>query len=176
MPKPRFRLYLALSLDGMIADAEGGVHWLEPFNTEELDFAGFMAGIGTIVMGRTTYDQALTFGEWPYPGKRVVVMTSRPFTPTTPDTEVWGGSVEALADKLMAETEGDVWVLGGAALGRSFLNAGRLDTLELYWIPIVLGGGIPLFVEGTAPARLAPSHVHRYGNGIVRIDYDVARG
>ena len=58
----RFCVSLAVSLDGYIADAQGGVKWLDPFFTKEIDFPGFLATIGAVVMGRTTYDQTLTFG------------------------------------------------------------------------------------------------------------------
>jgi dihydrofolate reductase len=176
MLDPRFRLYIAVSLDGFIADLEGGIGWLDPFHSDEIDINGFMAGIGTIVMGRTTYDQVRGFTPWPYSGKRVIVMTRRPFSPSTPDTEVWNGSVPDLADKLAEETEtGDVWVLGGGAVARAFLKAGRLDTLELYLIPVLLGQGIPLFGADTPSMTMEPSHVQRYGNGIVRLDYEVTR-
>lgn len=176
MSTPRFRLYIAVSLDGFVADAKGDVHWLDPYQSEDLGFDRFLGEIGAIVMGRATYDQAVGFSEWPYGGKRIVVMTHRPLTPSTPDTEVYAGPVEDLADRLARETAtGDVWVLGGGKIARAFLAAGRLDTVELYVIPLLLGMGIPLFGPGTVPASLEPQHVQAYANGIVRLDYEVRR-
>ena len=38
-----------------------------------------MAGVDHVVMGRSTYQKVLTFGEWPYADKRVIVLGSRSF-------------------------------------------------------------------------------------------------
>jgi len=177
MPNPMFRLYLALSLDGLIADKDGGVHWLDGFDPEQLGFSSFLSQIGTIVMGRSSYDQALGFGLHYYGDRRIVVMTQRDFTPAAPNVESWNGSVEALADKLAAETaSGDVWVFGGGKVARSFLEAGRLDTLELYVVPLILGEGISLFGPGTVPAKLQPMVAHRHDNGVVQLTYRIEQG
>ena len=77
---------MAISLDGFIASPDGSVHWLEPYDPYEVGFGEFLASAGTIVMGRKSYDQMLTFGPWPYAGKRTIVMTRRPLAPATPDT------------------------------------------------------------------------------------------
>src|SRR5262249_13993667 len=55
---PRCRVFIAMSLDGYIADARGGVEWLNPYFSPETDFDGFMKSIGATVMGRATFDQA----------------------------------------------------------------------------------------------------------------------
>jgi len=64
-----------------------------------------------------------------------------------------------------------VWIMGGGALARSFLAAGRLDTLELAYVPVLLGEGIPLFGPGTVPASFTLLGTERFANGIVRLDY-----
>jgi dihydrofolate reductase len=103
-------------------------------------------------------------------------MTHRPFTPGTPHTQVWTGDVGMLADRLALETRsGDIWVMGGGAVARAFLASGRLDALELAYIPILLGEGIPLFGPGTPRARLKLLTTERFKSGIVRVDYAVER-
>ncbi len=84
MASPQIQIYIATSLDSFIATADGGVDWLEPFQAEDLGYSAFVATIGTIVMGRTTYEQIRGFGSWPYAGKRTVILSSLPirFTPT----------------------------------------------------------------------------------------------
>jgi dihydrofolate reductase len=54
--RPLFRAYLAVSLDGYIADRKGGVGWLDPYFTPQIDFQAFWRTIGAMVMGRATYD------------------------------------------------------------------------------------------------------------------------
>ena len=172
--RPRFRLYVAISLDGFIASPDGGVDWLTPYDAEVCGFGEFLPTVGSIVMGRKSYEQMLGFGPWPYAGKRTVVMTRRPFTPSTPDTETSDAPVGVLADSLASETAvGDVFVFGGGEVARAFLDARRLDTLELCIVPALIGDGIPLFGPGTRPSGLRLAATQRYANDCVRIDYDV---
>jgi dihydrofolate reductase len=125
-------------------------------------------------MGRRSYDQMLGFGPWPYAGKRTVVMTRRSLTPTTPDTEISVATVETVADRLAAETRaGDVWVFGGGEIARAFLNARRVDTLELCVVPLVIGAGIPLFGPGTPPLALRLITARSYPKDLVRLDYEI---
>jgi dihydrofolate reductase len=168
---------MAISLDGFIASPDGGVSWLEPYDPYEVGFGEFLASVGAIVMGRKSYQQMLGFGPWPYGGKRTVVMTHSPLVASTPDTETSAAQVDALADVLARETRnGDVWVFGGGEVARAFLNARRLDTLELCVVPILIGDGIPLFGPGTPAVDLRLSMSWRYINGLVRLDYGVPAG
>lgn len=73
MAEATFRLYMATSLDGYVADAEGGIDWLNDYETG-VDYGteAFMAEVDTLIMGRATFDQVMGFGGWPYAGKRVL--------------------------------------------------------------------------------------------------------
>jgi dihydrofolate reductase len=97
MTPPLFRLYLAASVDGFIATPDGGVDWLEPYPAEDFGFDAFLPTIGTIVMGRTTYEQALRLGPWSFEGKHTIVLTSRPIDEPPAGVERWDGDVTALA-------------------------------------------------------------------------------
>jgi dihydrofolate reductase len=171
---PRFRLYMAISLDGFIASLDGSVRWLERYHPYEVGFGEFLASVGAIVMGRKSYLQMLEFGPWPFGGKRTIVMTRGPLAPATPDTETSAAQVDGLAEQLARETRnGDVWVFGGGEVARAFLDARRLDTLELCIVPILIGAGIPLFGPGTPTRDLRLAMSWRYINGLVRLDYSV---
>lgn len=61
-PHPRFRAYLAVSLDGYIADAAGEVGWLEPYTSPEIDFGAFFRTIGATAMGRATWEWTAAHG------------------------------------------------------------------------------------------------------------------
>jgi dihydrofolate reductase len=174
--RPRFRLYMAITIDGFIASADGGVNWLDPYDPYEVGFGEFVAEIGAIVMGRKSYEQMLEFGPWPYAGKRTIVMTRNPFTPPTPDTECSDAPAEEIADHLAADTaEGDVWIFGGGEIARAFLRWGRVDTLELCVVPLLLGDGIALFGPGTRSTTLRLKASKAYENGLMCLDYDVLR-
>ncbi len=57
-----FRAFLSVSLDGYLADEDGSVGWLDAYMTSEVDFAGFDAAIGAVVMGRTTFEWSRKHG------------------------------------------------------------------------------------------------------------------
>ena len=171
---PRFRLYMAISLDGFIASPDGGVKWLEPYDPYSVGFGEFLTGIGSVVMGRKSFEQMLSFGPWPYEGKRTVVMTRGSFPVTTPQTEISSESVDTIADRLARETtNGDVWIFGGGEIARVFLSRRRCDTLELCVVPVVIADGILLFGPGTQPRQLRLTRAKHYDSGLVCLDYDV---
>lgn len=74
----KISVYIATSLDGFIARKDGSLDWLPPGSdgSEDYGYAEFMSTVDHIVMGRNSFEKVLTFGEWPY-GKKVIVLTSR---------------------------------------------------------------------------------------------------
>lgn len=166
------RCYIAASLDGYIAAADGGIEWLKPFDTEDYGYKSFINEIGTVVMGRTTFDQALLFPEWPYKDKRVLVVTSRPLISAPAGVETRPAHFKDLAQELRAQDR-DTWLCGGTQLLEGFLGIDAVDRLELFLIPVTLGGGIPLFQRDTGPQnRLRLALSTPYPNGVVKLVYD----
>lgn len=164
--------YLAISLDGYIADDDGVVTFLHDFGTEEYKFHDFIAGIGAAVMGATTYEQVLGFG-WPYGNMPVLVLTHRDFD--TPDganvtftSESTGTAIATFAEDM----DKRVWIIGGGKVVTAALRAGIVDTLELYTMPVALGSGVPLF-DGPYEGSLRLIESHAYSNGVVRLEYEV---
>lgn len=172
----RIRGYIAASLDGYIAAADGSVDWLLEFQQQDFGFANFLEDIETVILGRSTYDQVWSFGVgWPYAGKRAIILTSRPVENLPPGAEVWNGPVEELAAKLRTEGGGDAWVVGGASVQRAFLDAGALDRIELFVIPVLLGDGVPLWPKSDRGHRLSLTAMERLEGGMVRLDYRFER-
>ncbi len=57
-------VYIATSLDGFIADRDGGLDWLTSVSDPEggdFGFAEFLGRIDAIVMGRATFETVLGF-------------------------------------------------------------------------------------------------------------------
>src|SRR5262249_1147095 len=75
MERPSVSAFLGASLDGFIAEADGGLGFLKPFEQEEHGYAEFYASVDTLLMGRKTYETVLGFDAWPFPDKRVAVLT-----------------------------------------------------------------------------------------------------
>jgi len=176
---PRARAYLAVSLDGHIADTNGGVDWLDAFMDPEMDFAGFMSTIGASVMGRRTYDQAASWGrdKWQYrEGDRVIVLTRRPIADPLPGVRAWSGDLPELFGGLREElgpTGKDIWLMGGGESLRALHEAGLVDRWELSLIPVLLGKGVPLFPSRTGPPTgLVLIGSRPYPNGVLEVHYE----
>ncbi len=135
-------LYIASSLDGYIARENGDVDWL-PKSTDS-GYGDFYKSIDTVVMGKKTYDQILTFGEYPYEGKKSYVFTGNEALKKDENVEFLS-SIGKFTGKLDPFSEENIWLVGGAELVSVFLRNKLVDEIILSVIPIVLGKGIPLF-------------------------------
>ena len=155
-------VFCARSLDGYIADRDGGLDFLQtvPNPTgDDMGFAALMAEVDAVVMGRVTFETVLRFGvEWPY-GKTVYVLTRT--LDAVPEALV--GRVELLAgepDEVLARLAArghERLYLDGGQVVRAFLAADLVDELRITTLPILLGGGTPLF--GALTDHLAFRHV-----------------
>lgn len=173
MAKPLFRAYLAASADGFIARADGSVDWLHDYDPVEFGYNDFYAGLGHIVMGRASYEQARAFGpDWHYAGKPCTVVTSQTLADLPPGVRTHGSDFAALAHELRSDSQGDVWLFGGAQLWAGFLSANAVDRFELYVIPILLGQGMPL-LPGSQDVRLALHESETLTRGVMKLIYDV---
>lgn len=171
MGDAHFRLYMATSLDGMIADADGGVEWLNRWDDVDYGTTDFMKQVDTLIMGRTTYDQVAGFGAWPYAGKRAFVLTSRPLE-NAPDGVEGTSDLAGLIAELRDEAS-QVWIVGGAATAAGCIAFGAIDSVELFVMPALLGEGVPLFVGDGPELPLALRETRAWPNGVVGLAYDV---
>src|SRR5262249_13421598 len=119
----RVRYSVASSLDGYVADQEGGYDWIvkEP----AIDFAAFYKTIDTVLMGRKTFEVALHQGpKGGMPGMRVYVFSRTLRAQDYPDVTVVADDAAATVAALRAEDGKDIWLMGGGVLFRSLLGAG----------------------------------------------------
>lgn len=156
-------IYVGTSIDGYIADREGGLDFLECVpnpDRDDLGFADFMDSVDAVLMGRKTFETVLGFGvAWPYT-KPVFVLSST--LANVPDELAGKATVVsgALAEVIPRLNDGGFRRLcfDGGALVRSLLMDDRIDEMVIARLPVLLGGGIPLF--GSTPAHLDFEHVH----------------
>jgi dihydrofolate reductase len=169
----KVQLYIAQSTDGFIADPTGSISWLEPFQVEGEDhgYRDFMAGVGAVVMGAGTYEVELGWDAWPYDGRPVFVFTHRDRpVPDGADVRFVSGTVAEVLPEIAAATEQNVFLVGGADLIRQFLEAGAVAELHLFVAPVLLGDGVPLFVDPPQrAARLLGTTL--YSTGIAGLRY-----
>lgn len=155
-------VYIATSLDGYIADKDGGLDWLHAIpNPDNLDFGwgAFMERVDALVMGRTTFETVCGFDcEWPY--TKPVFVLSNTLTkipsPYNDKAEIVSGPLSQVIDTINAKGFSQLYIDGGKTI-QSFYDADLIDELIITQIPILLGGGTPLYGQLSEP--LAFEHV-----------------
>ena len=169
----KFRVYIAASVDGFVASADGGVKWLDSFRApDNYGFDLFIRQIGAIVMGRKTFDQVLGFGPWSFQEKDTYVLTSRPIDNPPPRTVAWSDGPARLVERLRGMSlQGDVWLFGGPESINAIRELGAVDEYIVHVMPVLLGAGIPLFAESGAATLLSLVDSYVYEDGAVKLVY-----
>jgi len=162
--------YVAISLDGYIADKGGSDKFLGEFNSKEYDFDSFAKSVGALVMGSTTYEDLLRW-DWPYGDIPCVVLTSRELEVAKGAniTFSWESTAEVIRTQAH-KTARRLWVVGGGKVITTGLRQGAIDTLEIYVVPVVLGSGVPLF-HGPYNERLTLTGSKEFTNSVIKLVY-----
>src|SRR3989338_5021490 len=169
MKRPHVVLYIATSLDGYIARKDGSVDWL--FTDQDYGYADFYKGVDAVIMGRTTYDQCLTFGEFPYKDKPCYVYSKRMKDRNAEYVTFVDGDLALLLVRLHKEGKKKVWLVGGAELAHAYLKQELIDAFIISIHPVLLGEGILLFKEGFPKQILSFKHVESFDSGLVQLTY-----
>jgi dihydrofolate reductase len=145
-------VFIAQSLDGYIADRNGGLEWLSAVpnpDQQDLGYETFYQGIDALVMGRNTFETVCGFEmEWPY-DKPVYVLSSTLDSVPEPFLEkakVVRGPLSGVLDRIHRAGYSRIYVDGGVTV-QQFLKEDLIDELTVTTIPVLLGGGTPLFGE-----------------------------
>ena len=167
-------VFIATSLDGFIARANGDLDWLPPGGGEEHGYEAFIATVDALVIGRKTYETVLSFDTWPYGGKPVYVLSTSALVPSPPGAVVehLSGAPAELVAQLAARGVGHVYVDGGITI-QGFLQAGLIQRLIITRIPVLLGAGIPLFGSLARDINLRHVGTRQYASGLVQSEYVV---
>lgn len=168
-------LYIATSIDGYIAKDDGSVGWLDELphpEGEDYGYAQFYESIDTTLMGNKTYQQVLGFGDFPYQGKENYVF-SRQSHPSAEHVQFVTDDPAAFVGLLKGQQGGDIWLVGGGQLNTVMLDAGLIDEILLFQMPVALGSGIALFPHArqTPPLKLL-THTS-YASGVSLLHYAV---
>jgi dihydrofolate reductase len=182
----RTRYYTAASIDGFIADGDGALDWLLQFGEVEgmeRHYPDFLAGIGALAMGSTTYEwvaRAVGFlddpSKWPY-ALPTWVFSSRELPRVEgPDIRFVAGDVRPVHEAMAAAAAGrDIWLVGGGDLVGQFADVGLLDDVIVNVAPVTLGSGAPLLPRRIATPPLRLVGVERYGDVFATLHYELPR-
>lgn len=164
--------FVTASLDGFIARPCGSIDWLiQPEGSEDFGFAAFLDSIDTVIQGRNTYEQVLTFGPYPYADRQNYVFSRKLLQ--TQHAEVVRAAVPDFVGWLRKQPGKDIWLVGGGELAAAFFQARAVDEVKVFVQPVLLGEGLPLVKAIGRDIRLRMTHTQAYSQGLVQIDYDV---
>jgi dihydrofolate reductase len=169
-------LHVVSSLDGFIAKKDNSVSWMDSSGdvyergVTDDDGAEVIQSIDCYVLGSRTYEHALQLG-WPYGDTPTVVMTNRELPSTRESVEFYSGDLKRLVGEILAPRYGNIWLVGGAMLGQSFLRLGLVDEIRLMIAPVILGDGLHLFGDSGTEQKWHLKSVVAYKNGFVELSY-----
>lgn len=174
--RPKCSVFIATSLDGYIARSDGNIDWLDSVQMtgEDYGFQAFFESVDALILGRNSYDTVLGFPDWPYAGKRCIILTHRPAI-SRHGEEFYQGDPVRLLDRLGEEGIRHAYVDGGNVI-QQFLGGNLIDDLTLSIIPVILGDGIRLFATTETEHALTLESSRAWASGLVQLRYRLKDG
>ncbi|WP_282017760.1 dihydrofolate reductase family protein [Salegentibacter mishustinae] len=170
------KVFIATSLDGYIADKNGGLDWLQSIpnpDNDDMGYVEFTNGIDALVMGRTTFETVIGFDvPWPY-NKPVFVLSNKlEEIPESHKSKAFlvKGTLTEILDQIHKKGFNRLYIDGGTTIS-NFLKEDLIDELVLTTIPILLGGGSSLFTELPNEQKYELIETKTYLNQIVQNRY-----
>jgi dihydrofolate reductase len=176
----------AVSLDGFLAGVDGSLDWLH-FSKDVQDvMTRYWKDVDTILMGRKTYEFAVSSNRQTSTGKKRT--KDKTAKQTTVRTYVFSRtlqSIDAPGVELVKEDAVEVvralkqrpgkaiCLMGGGELAQSLLQADLVDRIGLNIHPILLGSGIPTFRDPTHRIKLKLVEQRPLDGGCVLVNYTV---
>lgn len=166
----------AVSLDGYIATADGGVDWLKWSDDVAAVTSAYWNTVDTVLVGRKTYDVGVRMGTSSYPGKMTYVFSRTPRTATPNEAGVeWVSTDPVEFVRSLRQRDGmGICVLGGGELARGLIEAGLVDEVGCNIHPILLGSGVPLFRPLSRRLDLELIDSRTFEHGCVYLLYRIA--
>jgi dihydrofolate reductase len=178
--------YTATSLDGFLADRRNSLDWLMQFGDDMTsDYPAFIANVGAIVMGSTTYQWMLdnlihqdtgAARPWPYE-QPVWIFTSRTLPAIAgANIRFTQGDVDNVHAEMAAAANGkNIWLVGGGDLVGQFHDRGLLDEIIVTIASVTLGGGAPLSPREIITPPLELTSATMLSDGFAQLRYNVRR-
>jgi len=173
----RNSVYIATSIDGYISDKNGGIDWLDtipiPANID-MGYDKFMSQIDALVMGRITFETVCGFDiDWPY--QKPVFILSNTLTEVpekyVDKVKIIKGPLTEVLKQIHLKGFYKLYIDGGTTI-QSFLKEDLIDFMIITKIPILLGGGSPLFKLMTKPLDFKHLKTEVFLNQIVQSQYE----
>lgn len=162
--------FQALSQDGFVTDASGSAAWQGPYFIAELGFHDFIAGVTAVIIARGTYEKIAAGGSWPYGAIAGIVPSDAPLTDIGAPVTVVGDDPASIAAAARGKGDGNVWVQGDTDLAMRLIEAGLVDRLDLFVMPVALPTGTEHIDMGKLTGFALESE-ESFANGVMRKSY-----
>jgi dihydrofolate reductase len=166
---------IATSADGYVARSDGNLEWLtsRPAPKGFYGMEEFMRSIDAKVLGRRTFEVSVRLGA---KFDHHYVFSRQPPPVAVPaGVEFINGGVRSFANRLKHQKGKNIWLMGGAEIIASFLDAGAIDEFIVSIIPVFIGEGIPLIAPRHRHVPLQLHSVRHFPDGVVQVHYGVRK-
>ena len=171
-------LYIVASIDGRIAEPDGGFEWVSEFLiTKDVNYGykEFMASIDTIIMGGRSWRELSNMDAMgAYAGKAIYVVSRHDWGKTENTKFITENVIEHIT-ALRNEPGKDIWLFGGGELLSVLLAADLVDEMRIAYIPVILGKGIPLFPDQPKESKWVLTDSKSYSSGVVTVKYQLGK-
>lgn len=168
-------IFIAVSLDGYIAKPNDDLSFLKLVEKEGEDYgyAKFTATIDTLILGRKTYDWVLKeIGASHYNnGDRNVYVITRTKRPSVGKTTFYTGNLTELVQKLKNQDGKNIYCDGGSEVINELLKNDLIDEFIISIIPVFLGNGTRLFIDGRPEQILELVDTKTFDTGLTQLHY-----
>jgi dihydrofolate reductase len=168
----------AVSLDGFLADASGGVDWLYYSKDVQQQMAEFWKDVDTILMGRKTWEVAAGYSETDIPDVgpvRTYVFSRTLKGIDRSGVELVNSDAVAFVRDLKQRPGKGICLMGGGELAQSLIAEGLVDEVGLNIHPILLGAGVPVFRDPGHRVAFTLTECRQMDGGCVLVKYALAR-
>jgi dihydrofolate reductase len=167
-------LYIAASLDQRIADPDGGLDWLIGFpNPEKTDYEykDLLTSVDMVLIGGKTYRELLNMDViWPYKNQHTYVVSHHVWSAKENISFITENIIETISE-LRNQPGKDIWLVGGGELISMLLTADLVDEMQITYIPVILGKGIPLFPKQPKESKWKFAGSKHFESGAIKIGY-----
>lgn len=172
-------LYIATSIDGMIAGEKDDLSWLDNYpNPRQTDYGynQFYESVDTLLMGGNTFRAVANLSDsWPYPDKHTYLITRTEKNLTIPNISILGENWINEIKNIKAQNGGAIWLVGGSLLVKELLKHDLIDKMIISQFPILLGKGTRLFYTGFNYSSWEMSKGRFFTNGVIQAEYIIKR-
>lgn len=171
----KIKLYIAASIDGYIANIDGGLDWLSAYPiTPELDYGYdlFFNSVDSVIIGGRTYRDILNMDViYPYKDKISYIITRNKMNNTKENIHFISDNIIETLSEIKKQKGKDIWLVGGGEIISMFLDSDLIDEITITIIPIILGSGIPLFPNTAKESTWKLYNNHSYSNNVLQVEY-----